>query len=308
MTTQLDGGELLPQRRLFHWGRVVSACVILGLLALVAYSLSQGQILYHRVPEFFVSDIVLQGLYGTIILALAAQGIAIILGTCIALMKISKNPVLSVFAAGYIWIFRGLPILLQLLMWYSLALIFPNFTIAIPFSDTVFFTTSMNNVMTPFFAAFLGLGLNESAYMAEIVRAGLKSVDKGQMEAARSIGETPFQCISRIILPQAMRLIIPPTGNNFINMLKGTSIVSVIGFIELMRAANNISSSNFLVMETLLAIAAWYMILVTMTSIGQYYIERYFDQGSGQDSTEGAHFWTDILKRLVSLPRLARRG
>jgi len=307
MTSQLNEEELLPKHRLFHWGRIVLGCIILGLLALIAYCLSQGKISYNRVPEFFVSDIVLRGLYGTIILAIAAQGMAIILGTLIALMKISKNPVLSSFAAGYIWIFRGLPVLLQLLMWYSLALIFPNFTIAIPFSDTVLFTTSMNNVMTPFFAAFLGLGLNEAAYMAEIVRAGLKSVDKGQMEAARSIGETPFQCMWRIILPQAMRLIVPPTGNDFINMLKGTSIVSIIGFVELMRAANNISSSNFLVMETLLAIAAWYMILVTVASIGQYYIERYFDQGNHRSGSGGPHVALAILRRLLSLLLSSRR-
>jgi polar amino acid transport system permease protein len=189
----------------------------------------------------------------------------------VALLRISRNPVASAFAGAYTWLFRGLPVLLQILLWYNLALIFPTLTLGFAEVET-------NAVMTTFVAAFLGLALNESAYMAEIVRAGLKSVDKGQIEAAQSIGQTPAQRLRRVVLPQAMRVIIPPTGNDFINMLKGTAMASVIGYVELIRAASNISSFNLQVMETLIAAAVWYMVVVSVASVGQHYLERGFDR------------------------------
>ncbi len=269
---------LLPQVRLKHWGRWISGVVIVLLLIALVAAASQGDISYGDIPYYLISPIILQGLVGTIVLAVVAQLSAIVIGVVIALMRISKNPVAQAFAAGYTWLFRGLPVLLQILLWYNLALIFPRLQIGIPFTDVLFVDVSTNAVMTTFIAAFLGLALNESAYMAEIVRAGLKSVDRGQIEAAQSIGQTPMQRMARIVLPQAMRIIIPPTGNDFINMLKGTAMASVIGYVELIRAANNISSFNLQVMETLIAAAIWYMVIVSVASVGQYYLERTFDR------------------------------
>jgi polar amino acid transport system permease protein len=188
-------------------------------------------------------------------------------------------------------------VLLQILLWYNLALIFPRLTVGVPFTDVVFLDVSTNDVMTTFVAAFLGLALNESAYMAEIVRAGLKSVDRGQIEAAQSIGQTPMQRMARIVLPQAMRIIIPPTGNDFINMLKGTAMASVIGYLELIKAANNISSFNLQVMETLIAAAFWYMVIVSVASIGQYYLERSFDR---QDRRPGGPPSARALRRKIA--------
>ena len=291
-----DGG-LYPQVRLRHWGRWISAVVLVALGITFLYGAAQGDIAYGDIPYYLVSPIILQGLVNTIVLAVVAQVSAIIIGIVIALMRISKNPVAQAFASAYTWLFRGLPVLLQILLWYNLALLFPRLTVGVPFTDVVFLDVSTNDIMTTFVAAFLGLALNESAYMAEIVRAGLKSVDRGQIEAAQSIGETPLQRMGRIVLPQAMRVIIPPTGNDFINMLKGTAMASVIGYMELIKAANNISSFNLQVMETLIAAAIWYMVVVSVASVGQYYLERAFD---AQDRRPGGRATARALRRKVA--------
>ncbi|WP_326946714.1 MULTISPECIES: amino acid ABC transporter permease [unclassified Amycolatopsis] len=266
------GIEPLPIVRLRHWGRWVAAVVILALLVLLGVALGNAQIEWSQVPDFVFFKVMATGLLNTVVLAVLSQAVAIVLGIVIALLRRSANPVARWFAAGYIWIFRGLPVLLQILLWYNLALVFP--VIHIPF----LVDAQTNVLISAFTAAFLGLALNESAYMAEIVRAGLNSVDSGQTEAAKSIGMTPAATLRRVVLPQAMRVIIPPTGNDFINMLKGTSMASVIGVTELIHAANNISSNNLLVMETLLAAAVWYMVVVTVAGVGQHYLERAFGQ------------------------------
>jgi polar amino acid transport system permease protein len=260
----------MPVVRLRHWGRWVSAAVVLGVLAALGFAFADAQIIWDDVPTFFTFDVMIEGLWRTLGLAVVAQAGAIVIGVVIALMRRSANPVARWFASGYIWIFRGLPVLLQILIWFNLALVFPR--ISIPF----LVDAPTNTVINVFTAALLGLGLNESAYMAEIIRAGLNSVDTGQVEAAKAIGMTPARTLLRVTLPQAMRVIIPPTGNDFINMLKGTSMASVIGYVELVKAAGNISSRNLEFMESLLAAAAWYMILVSIASIGQYYLERSF--------------------------------
>ncbi|WP_434441481.1 amino acid ABC transporter permease [Lentzea sp. E54] len=256
---------VVPLRHPWRW---ISGAVILLVIAGLGWSMAEAQIQWDHVPGFFTHPVMLEGLLNTIVLAVAAQGGAILLGVVIALMRLSANPVARWFAVGYIWLFRGLPVLLQILIWFNLALVFQE--ISIP----MLFSVPTNVVMTAFVAALLGLGLNESAYMAEIVRAGLSSVDEGQTEAAKSIGMTPLTTLRRVVLPQAMRVIIPPTGNNFINMIKGTSMASVIAFLELIHAANNISSRNLEIMETLFAAAAWYLVMVSLASIGQHYLER----------------------------------
>ncbi len=277
-------GELLPQVRTKRWGRWVSAAAVVGLLAVLLQAISEGAIDYGAVPDLLTQPIILEGLVNTIVLAVVAQGGAIVIGIVVALMRISTNPVLRWASWGYIWVFRGLPVLLQILLWYNIALVFPRFSIPMPFTSAYLLDQPANALMTGFLAALLGLGLNESAYMAEIVRAGLQSVDRGQTEAAKSIGMAPGKVLSRVVLPQAMRVIIPPTGNDFINMLKGTSIASVIGFTELIHAANNLSSRSLAVMETLLAAAFWYMVVVSVANVGQHFLERYYS-ASSRDST-----------------------
>ncbi|AWT57407.1 amino acid ABC transporter permease [Mycolicibacterium smegmatis] len=292
--------EPLPIVRLRHWGRWVGAAVIVAALVLLFIALSRAQIKWSSVPDFVVYRVMVVGLVNTVLLALVAQAAAIVIGVGIALLRRSANPVARWFAAAYIWLFRGLPVLLQILIWYNLALVIPVISIPLPMGGYLL-QEPTNALVSAFTAALLGLALNESAYMAEIVRAGLNSVDSGQVEAAKSIGMTPAQTLRRIVLPQAMRVIIPPTGNDFIDMLKGTSIASVIGVTELLHAANNISSNNLLVMETLFAAAIWYMVVVTLAGFGQHYLERWF---GGAERSAAAQATRAL--RAVPLKRSAR--
>jgi polar amino acid transport system permease protein len=295
-------GDLLPQVRIRHWGRWVSGLVVLAVLALVFQAVAKGDIDYASIPDLLTQPVIIQGLVSTIVLAVVAQGGAVVLGTVVALMRTSSNPVLRWVSWAYIWVFRGLPVLLQILLWYNIALVFPTFTIPVPFTHAYLLNQPANAVMTGFLAALLGLGLNESAYMAEIVRAGLNSVDRGQTEAAKSIGMPPAKVLSRVVLPQAMRVIIPPTGNDFINMLKGTSIASVIGFTELIHAANALSSRSLAVMETLLAVAFWYMVVVSVANVGQYYLERHYN--ASNRPTSGGSVWAKVGGSLRRPPFL----
>lgn len=310
MAEQVLAPPLVPGRpagpltkvRITYWGRYISAVVILAIVVLLVVALAKGQIDYAMVPSLIFAKVMLQGLGNTIVLAVVAQAGAVILGVVVALMRISRNPVARWVAWFYTWLFRGLPVLLQIVLWYNLALVFPVITIGLPFTGLDLVNESSNILITAFTAALLGLGLNESAYMAEIVRAGLNSVDKGQHEAAKSIGMPPLKVLSRIILPQAMRVIIPPTGNDFINMLKGTSMASVIGFVELIKAANNLSSHNLAVVETLLAAAFWYMVLVSVASVGQYFLERKYSASDRIGSTGRRALMRRVGRGLATPP------
>jgi polar amino acid transport system permease protein len=267
-----------------HWGRWLGALVVFLLLAWLVQAALRAHVLdFKEVRRFQFSPLILDGLKNTVIISVAAQAVGVVLGVTFAVMRLSKNPVLSVVSSFYIWFFRGTPVLVQLLFWYNaVPQVFKTLTIAIPGTGVTLYTTPMVSFMTPFMAAFLGLGLNEGAYMAEIVRAGILSVDEGQTEAAHALGMTSSLTMRRIVLPQAMRVIIPPTGNEFISMLKTSSLASVILFHELARAASDIYSVNFLVFELLVVISIWYLLLTTVASIGQYYIERRYARGTSR--------------------------
>jgi polar amino acid transport system permease protein len=188
-------------------------------------------------------------------------------------MRMSSNPVTSTVAWVYIWFFRGTPVLVQLLLWYNIALVFPILNLG-------FYKDEMNQVMTPVLTALLGLGLNEAAYMSEIVRAGIQSVDEGQTEASHALGMTQGKTLRRVVLPQAMRVIIPPTGNEFINMLKTSSLVSVVQYSELLRATSDIGISSNAIMEMYFVASIWYLVLTSVFSVGQFYLERRYARGS----------------------------
>ncbi|GAA2400565.1 amino acid ABC transporter permease [Streptomyces glaucosporus] len=256
-----------------HYGRWVSAVIVLAVLALLVSAFANAQISWSTVGDFFDHETIVVGALNTLWITVLSMLLGVVLGTVLAVMRLSKNPVMSSVAWGYIWIFRGTPVLVQLLLWYNLALIFPIL-------DLGFYRDEMNDVMTPFLAALLGLGLNEAAYMAEISRAGIQSVDEGQTEAAHALGMTRGRTMRRIVLPQAMRVIIPPTGNEFINMLKTSSLAYAIQYGELLLSATKISSRNLAVMELLLVATIWYLLLTSVFSIGQYYLERHFQRGS----------------------------
>ena len=255
-----------------HYGRWVSAVLVLAGVAAIVYAFSQGDINYGTTGEFLTASNVVHGAWRTLQISVLAQAMGIALGVLFAVMRLSRNPVTSTVAWFYIWLFRGTPVLVQLLIWYNLALVFPSM-----------FGHPTSDLMTPFVAALLGLGINEGAYMAEIVRAGIGSVDEGQTEAAHSLGMTPGQTLRRVVLPQAMRVIIPPTGNEFINMLKTSSLAYAIQYGELLRAATGIYTNNLQVIELLFTVSIWYLFLTSVFSVGQYYLERRFARGSSRD-------------------------
>ncbi len=263
----------VPRR---HYGRWIASLLILIVFGYVAKAFAEGQIDWNIVGQFFTAQSIVNGLGNTISMTFCAMALGIALGVLFAIMVMSPNPVLKGVAVFYVWFFRGTPLLLQLLIWFNLALVFPR--IGIP----GLFEARMVDVMTPFVATLLGLGINQGAYTAEVVRSGILSVDVGQTEAAKSIGMTRLTTLRRIVLPQAMRVIIPPVGNEVISMVKLTSIASVIGFAEVLRNAQTVYYANARVIELLIVAAAWYLMIVTVLSIGQYSLERYFAKGSSR--------------------------
>ncbi len=263
--------KLVPKR---HIGRTISAAVVIILLLALVRAFSVGQIEWNYVGQFLFAPVILEGLVNTLIMTVAAMVIGIVLGVVIAIMRISGNPVLSWIAIGYVWIFRGAPALLQLMLWFNLALIFP--TLGIP----GLFEFRTVDIMTPFVAAMLGLGISQGAYTSEVVRSGLLSVDAGQYEAARTIGMTQRKMLRRIVLPQAMRVMVPPIGNEVIGMVKLTSLASVIQYSEILHNAQVIYYANTRVLELLLVASFWYLVVVSILSVGQQRIERYFARGS----------------------------
>jgi polar amino acid transport system permease protein len=209
------------------------------------------------------------------------MAIGIVGGALLAIMRLSPNPVLASVSWFYIWLFRGTPVLVQIALWYNLAFLFPHLSFGIPFGPT-FVTGSTNKVVGTITAGILALGLNEAAYMAEIVRAGILSVDEGQTEAASALGMGRSLVMRRIVLPQAMRVIVPPTGNETISMLKTSALVSTIALPELFQQGQNIINRTYITVPILIMVSIWYLFLTSILTIGQYYIERHYGRGSSR--------------------------
>jgi polar amino acid transport system permease protein len=269
----IAGLRIVPRR---FYGRWVAAAIILAVLGWIVLAFARGQIAWPVVAQFFTAPAILAGLANTLIMTVCAMGLGIVLGVIFAIMYMSPNPVLRSVALFYIWFFRGTPLLLQLLLWFNIALIFP--TIGIP---GVVEWRSID-IIGPFMATLLGLGMNQGAYTAEVVRSGILSVDVGQTEAAKAIGMTRLTALRRIVLPQAMRVIIPPVGNEVISMVKLTSVASVIQYSEILRNAQTIYYANARVIELLIVAAGWYLMVVTLLQIGQFFLERAFSKGRGE--------------------------
>jgi polar amino acid transport system permease protein len=255
-----------------HWGRWVSGAIVVAALVGLVDAFAHADVKWSTTKHFLTVHAIVAGAGRTLVISVLSQAVGIALGIVVAVMRRSGNPVTGAVGWLYVWFFRGTPVLLQLLIWYNLALVFPTIL-----------GHSTNDLITPFLAALLGLGINEGAYMAEIVRAGLGGVDEGQTEAAQALGMRQGMVLRRVVLPQAMRIIIPPTGNEFINMLKTSSLASVIQYEELLRVATGIFTSNLQVVELLFTVAIWYLLLTSVFSIGQYYLERRFSRGASRD-------------------------
>ncbi len=284
----------LPVVKLRHPGRWVSYGVIAVLAAMFVNTvLTNPNFGWAVVGEYFTSTRILDGLVKTLQLTAIAMVVGVVLGVALAVMRLSSNPVLSWVSWLYIWFFRGTPVFVQLLFWGFISALYPVLSLGVPFGPA-FVTMNTNTLITPFVAAILGLGLNEGAYMAEIVRSGLQSVDKGQTEAAQALGMKRGRILRKIIMPQAMRVIIPPTANNTISMLKTTSLVSVLSFPELLYAAQLIYSDNFQTIPLLITASIWYLIVTSVLTVGQYYIERHYSR-SDRGATGG------MLQRIGGL-------
>ena len=260
----------------------MAAVVVLVLITMFAHWLVATKGLHWDVVRHYLFDSsILQSARRTIVLTVLAMLIGVVLGIVLAVMRLSPNPIVSGAAWLYIWFFRGTPVLVQVLFWFNLPAVMRSLSLGVPFGPS-WFHTDPKTIITQFGAALLGLGLNEAAYMAEIARAGIISVDEGQTEAAQALGMTRLLTMRRIVLPQAMRVIIPPTGNETISMLKTTSIVSVIGYAELTFTAQIIGARTFQVIPLFLTISLWYLAMTSVLYIGQFYLERYFARGSAR--------------------------
>lgn len=258
--------------------------VVIVLLGIVAVAVLRSVVTnpnfqWDVVGHYLFADIILMGLLTTLWLTAIAMLLGVVLGIIVAVMRISDNPLIAGAARLFLWFFRGTPVLVQLIFWYNLAALYPSYTLGIPFLAPGLLHGSVNDLITPYTAAILGLGLNEAAYMAEIVRAGILSVDHGQAEAARALGMQRLAAMRRIILPQAMRFIVPPTGNETIGMLKTTSIVSVIALSDLLYSAQTIYSRTFQTIPLLLVACLWYLGVTSLLSLAQARIERHFSRG-----------------------------
>jgi polar amino acid transport system permease protein len=272
-----------------HPGRWVATGVVVVLTAMLVHALFFSRVIrggrhqerfeWHIVDHYFSSSQVLLGLRNTIEITLIAMAGGILLGVVLAVMRLSPNPIVRASAWVYIWFFRGTPVLVQLLFWYNASYIFPKFTLGVPFGPPLYHV-NLNSTLTPFIAATFGLALNEAAYMSEIVRAGIVSVDEGQTEAAESIGMARLQTLWVIVLPQAMRVIIPPTGNETISMLKTSSLASVVTLPELLYSVQLIYAQTYQTIPLLMVASLWYLVVTSMLMIGQYYIERHYARGS----------------------------
>ena len=286
-----DGGrsnmKIVPVR---HPGRWVASAVILVLAAMLINTMffshvtrggvREGRYQWGVVGKYLFAAPIFRGIVVTLELTVIAMVVGIVFGIVLAVMRLSPNWLLSGSAWIYICFFRGTPVLVQIIFWYEgISYLYPHLGFGIPFA-TPFVNVNANVLVTSFTAGALGLSFNEGAYMAEIVRAGIISVDEGQTEAAQSLGMAKFQTMRRIVLPQAMRVIIPPTGNETISMLKTTSLVYAIALADLFTAATNISNTNYEVVPLLLVASLWYLFFTSLLTVGQYYVERYYARGS----------------------------
>ena len=271
--------QIIPRSR---WGRRVGAAAVLVFVVWIVYQiLTNPGFQWDVVGNYMLHPSVLRGVLMTCQLTFLVMVVASIIGVIVALMRLSDNPILVLCANAYLWFFRGTPVLVQLVFWYNLASLFPEISLGIPFGGPKLFEISSTVAISSFVAAMLGLSLNEGAYMAEIIRAGILSVDPGQAEASKALGYRPVQTFRVIVLPQAMKAIVPPTGNQVIGMLKFTSLASIVALQELMFSVESIYTRTFETIPLLIVASIWYLFFTSVLMVGQYFLEKRFARGIG---------------------------
>jgi polar amino acid transport system permease protein len=279
---QEQHGEPIKAVPVRHYGRWVAGVIIVFFAVLLVRSVIVNPNFHWPVVGQYLFDTnILYGLKNTLLLTVFSMLIGVIGGVVLAVMRLSPNPLMSGVAGLYIWVFRGTPLITQLIFWFYIGALYPKVGLGIPFGPE-FVSWDVNDLVNAFTAALLGLGLNEAAYMAEIVRGGIQSVDDGQNEAAGALGMSRTRTLRRIVLPQAMRVIIPPTGNQVISMLKTTSLVVVIGYYELMVSVQQIYSRTYQTIPLLITAALWYLFCTSVLTLVQMQIEKRFSRGTAR--------------------------
>jgi polar amino acid transport system permease protein len=278
-----DSTAVVPLRHPIRW----AISVILVLLAVSAvWSIARNERYgWPVVSSYLFNSQILTGAGLTLLLTAVSMTVGIGLGTVLAIMRLSANPILSTISRAYIWFFRGTPLLVQLIFWFNIAALYPVIALGLPFGGPSLVLGSANALITPLGAALLGLSLNEAAYMAEIIRGGIGSVDKGQYDAARALGMSGATLMRRVVLPQAMRVVLPPTGNQVISMLKGTSLVSVLAIADLLYSAQIIYSGNYQTIPLLIVASFWYLLMTSILTFFQNKLERRYGRGFDMSRT-----------------------
>jgi polar amino acid transport system permease protein len=271
-------GLRIVQRR--PWGSWILGALAVTVILTIVYAGWRANIIDVKVfSEYLFAPLIMRGAWNTLVLGTLALFVACNLGFIIALMRLSGNPVLVAVAAGYVYVFRGTPMLIQIIFWFNaVPIMFPQLSITLPFLVDPLVDVPITTVVTPFVAALAGMSLAEAAFMSEIIRGGIMAVDQGQRMAARALGMTQTKVLQQVIVPQAGRIIIPSTGNEYINLIKSTSLASVIGYLELLRITTDIYSSNFRVVELLAVAAIWYLAMTAFASTIQTTLEKLFPQ------------------------------
>jgi polar amino acid transport system permease protein len=294
--------DAVPLRHPWRW---VAALVIIILVALFLYGAATNPAYRWSVyTEYLFNERVLKvGVLNTLQLTIYSMVLGIVLGVILAVMRLSPNPIFQAVSWVYLWIFRGTPIYVQLVFWGLIPTIYQNIRLGVPFGPALF-ELNLQVLSIPFLLAILGLALNEAAYMAEIIRAGISSVPEGQFEASTALGMSWGMAMWRTVLPQAMRVIIPPTGNQVISMLKTTSLVTAVPFtLDLYGiTSREIAARIFEPVPLLLVAATWYLVATSILMVGQYYLERYFARGASRKLT------TKQLEALAKAQGIADAG
>jgi polar amino acid transport system permease protein len=292
--------DAVPMRHPWRW---VAAIVIVILVALFLYGAATNDAYgWTTFGKYILDERIVSGVWVTLELTVLSMILAIVLAVILAVMRLSPNPVFRSVSWVYLWIFRGTPVYVQLVFWGLFPTIYKNIQLGIPFGPT-FFTLDIQNLSLYFLLAVVGLGLNEAAYLAEIIRAGISSVPEGQSEASTALGMSWLMTMRRTVLPQAMRVIIPPTGNEFIGQLKTTSLVAAVPYtFDLFGRQRDISAVLFQPIPLLLVAAGWYLLITSILMVGQFYLERYFSRGVSRKLT------TKQLQALAEAQTLGEVG
>ncbi|MFE2845564.1 amino acid ABC transporter permease [Streptomyces scopuliridis] len=298
----VDVAGATPVRHPLRWLSVLVLAVLAAQLG--HFLVTNPNFEWSTVGGYFGAQVIGEGIATTIELTVIAMLIGIVGGVLVAVGRMSENRVLSAVCGAYVWFFRGIPVLVQLVFWYNLSALLPRISFGVPFGPE-FIGGQTNSLITPLLAAILGLGLNEAAYMAEIVRGGLLGVDQGQTEAAAALGMGRARILRRVVLPQAMRFIVPPTGSQVINMMKATSLVSVIALADLLYTVQSIYNRTFETIPLLIVACLWYLVMTSVLYVGQSFIERYYARGATRNAPQG--FWDFAFFRRRAAPSPASR-